>query len=49
MVEPTMELLDWFRKQVEQADGDVLAEMLRIFAETLMDTDASAACNAGFN
>ena len=49
MVEPTMELLDWFRKQVEQAYGDVLQEMLRIFAETLMDADASAACNAGFN
>ena len=49
MVESTMELLDWFRKQVEQADGDVLAEMLHIFAETLMDADASAACNAGFN
>jgi len=49
MVEPTMELLDWFRKQVEQADGDVLQEMLHIFAETLMDADASAACNAGFN
>jgi len=49
MVEPTMELLDWFRKQVEQAEGDVLQEMLRIFAETLMDADASAACNAGFN
>ncbi|HEY5527657.1 MAG TPA: transposase [Candidatus Anoxymicrobiaceae bacterium] len=49
MVESTMELLDWFRKQVEQADGDVLQEMLHIFAETLMDADASAACNAGFN
>ena len=49
MVESTMELMDWFRKQLEEADGDVLAEMLRIFAETLMDTDASAACNAGFN
>jgi putative transposase len=49
MVEPTMELLDWFRKKVEQADGDVLQEMLHIFAETLMDADASAACNAGFN
>jgi len=49
MVEPTMELLDWFRKQVDQADGDVLQEMLHIFAETLMDADASAACDAGFN
>ena len=49
MVEPTMELLDWFRKQVEQADGDVLAEMLHIFAETLMDADAQSLCNAGFN
>jgi transposase-like protein len=44
-----MELLGWFRKQVEQADGDVLQEMLRVFAETLMDADASAACNAAFN
>lgn len=49
MVEPTMELLDWFRKQVEQADGDVLQEMLRIFSETLMDADAQSLCNAGFN
>ncbi len=49
MVESTMELMDWFRKAVEEADGDVLQEMLRIFAETLMDTDASAACNAGYN
>jgi len=49
MVEPTMELLDWFRNQVELADGDVLAEMLRVFAETLMDTDAQSLCNAGFN
>lgn len=49
MVEPTMELLDWFRKQVEEADADVLQEMVRIFAETLMDTDAQAVCNAGYN
>ena len=49
MVEPTMELLDWFRKQVEQADGDVLQEMLRIFAETLMDADAQSLCNAAYN
>ena len=49
MVEPNMELLDWFRKQVEEADADVLQEMVRIFAETLMDTDAKAVCNAGYN
>ena len=49
MVESTMELLDWFRKQVEEADVDILQEMLRIFAETLMDADASAVCNAGYN
>lgn len=49
MVEPTMELLDWFRKQVEEADADVLQEMVRIFAETLMDTDAQTVCNAGYN
>ena len=49
MVESTMELMDWFRKQVEEADADVLQEMVRIFAETLMDTDAQAVCNAGYN
>jgi hypothetical protein len=48
MVEPTMELLDWFRKQGEQADRDVLHEMLRIFAETLMDADAQSLCNAAY-
>jgi transposase-like protein len=49
MVESTMELLDWFRKAVEEADADILQEMLRIFAETLMDSDAQSVCNAGYN
>lgn len=49
MVESTMELLDWFRKQVEEADADILQEMLRVFSETLMDADAQALCNADFN
>jgi transposase-like protein len=44
-----MELLDWFRKAVEEADADILQEMLRIFAETLMDSDAQSVCNAGYN
>jgi transposase-like protein len=41
--------MDWFRKQLEEADGDVLQEMLRVFAETLMDADAQSLCNDGFN
>ena len=46
MVNPNMELLDWFRKTAEEADTDVLREMVRIFADVLMDADASALCNA---
>ena len=48
MVNPNMELLDWFRKAVEEADTDILREMVRIFAETLMDAEASAICGAAW-
>ena len=34
---------------MDEADSDVLREMVRIFAESLMDADAQAVCNAGYN
>jgi len=34
---------------VEETDADILQEMLRIFADTLMDSDAQSVCNAGYN
>jgi hypothetical protein len=32
----TMELVPWLRKQLETEDGDLLAEMLKAFANQLM-------------
>ena len=48
MVTPSMDILGWVRKQVEEADGDLLREMVRVFAETLMSAEVSALCNAGY-
>ena len=44
----SIETLTWLREQVEQADTDLLREMVRTFAEALMDAEASALCNAGY-
>jgi transposase-like protein len=43
-----METLDWLRKQVEAADGDLLRELVRTFADALMSAEATALCNAGY-
>lgn len=48
MVESSMAGLEWLRKQVEGADGDLLREMVRTFAEVLMGAEATALCNAGY-
>src|SRR5215213_10252753 len=48
VVMPSMDVVAWFRKQVEDADGDLLREMVRVFAETLMNAEVSALCNAGY-
>ena len=37
----SMDMLSWFRKQVEEADGDLVREMVRVFAETLMSAEAT--------
>jgi len=44
----TMELVPWLRKQLENEDGDLLAEMLKTFANQLMGAEADALCGAGY-
>lgn len=48
MVELRMDPLSWLRKQLETADVDLLREMVRTFAETLMSADADALCGADY-
>ncbi|HVW34978.1 MAG TPA: IS256 family transposase [Acidimicrobiia bacterium] len=43
-----MELVPWLRKQLENEDGDLLAEMLKTFANQLMGAEADALCGAGY-
>ncbi len=46
MVTPSMDVLDWLRKQLKEADADLLREMLSTFVQTLMGAEADALCNA---
>ncbi len=39
---------EWLRKQLEEADPDLLREMVRSFAETLMGADADGVCGAPY-
>ena len=48
MAETNMDLLAWLRKQLQQADPDLLREMVRSFAEKLMGAEADALCGASF-
>jgi putative transposase len=48
MVNTNMDLLEWIRKQAEEAEVDVLREMLRAIAEALMGAEASAVCGADY-
>jgi transposase-like protein len=43
-----MDPLAWLRKHVETADVDLLREMVRTFAETLMSAEADAMCGAEY-
>jgi putative transposase len=44
----TMDPLDWLRKQLEDADSDLLRELVQRVAEALMSAEADAACGAGY-
>ncbi len=48
MATTSIETMAWLREQVEQADGDLLREMVQTFAEALMDAEATALCNADY-
>jgi len=48
VVEHTMEMSGWVRKQLEEASPDLLRVMVKDFAEALMSADADAVCGAGY-
>ena len=48
MVTPSMDMLSWLRKQLEEADVDLLREMVSAFAEALMGAEVVAVCNAEY-
>jgi putative transposase len=48
VVDSRMDPLSWLRKQLEEADVDLLREMVRAFAENLMSAEADALCGASY-
>jgi hypothetical protein len=48
VVEHTMDVSSWLRKQLEEASPDLLRLMVKDFAEALMSADADAVCGAGY-
>ncbi len=48
MVEHTMDVSSWLRKQLEETSPDLLRAMVKGFAEALMSADADAVCGAGY-
>ena len=48
MVEPTMDVTEWLRKQLERASPDLLRAMVQEFAEALMGAEADALCGAPY-
>ena len=48
MVEHTMDVSGWLRKQLEEAHPDLLRAMVKEFAEALMSAEADAVCGAGY-
>jgi putative transposase len=48
VINDRMDVNEWLRKQLEEADPDLLREMVRSFAETLMSADADEVCGAPY-
>ena len=48
MVETTMDMQAWLRKRLEDANPDLLREMVKSFAEALMGAECDAICGAGY-
>jgi putative transposase len=47
VVASTMDPLAWLRKHLEQADADLLRELVATFVQALMGAEADALCGAG--
>ena len=48
MANDNIDLLGWLRKQLAEAEPDLLREMVKTFAEALMGAEADALCGATF-
>jgi putative transposase len=48
VVESTMDVSGWLRKQLEDASPDLLRAMVKDFAEALMGAEVDALCGAGY-
>jgi putative transposase len=48
VVDTTMDGLSWVRKQVEDADADLLRDMVKLFCERVMSEEADAMCGASY-
>jgi len=48
VVEHTMDVSVWLRKQLEETSPDLLRAMVKEMAEAVMSADADAACGAGY-
>jgi putative transposase len=48
VVEHTMDVSVWLRKQLEETSPDLLRAMVKEFAEALMSADADAVCGAAY-
>jgi putative transposase len=48
VVEHTMDVTGWLRKQLEEAQPDLLRAMVKEMAEALMGAEAEALCGAGY-
>ena len=48
MTKDNMDRLTWLRKTLEDADLDLMREMLKVFAEELMGAEADALCGAAY-
>jgi hypothetical protein len=48
VVEQTMDVAGWLRKQLEEASPDLLRAMVKEMAEALMGAEAGALCGAGY-
>jgi len=48
VVEPTMDINEWLRKQLDAASPDLLRAMVQDFAEALMSAEADEVCGAPY-